>query len=138
MDVEGQTATVLPRVTDAAGAAALEGRRVCLVGTYLPVPSLKKMPRPGREPEWVSLGQVVIEIEGRACDWDPAVAAGEPARISLGQSPRPEEEIRLFTGRRVSVSGLLRLHPPPTRSTPGAFPKPSPMLLEPASPSLEE
>ncbi len=81
-----------PRLDRAEQLRALDGQRVRLFGSYLSVPSLKRMPRPGRPPEYVDLGEVVIQIEGSAAAYDPA-AGDTPARIGLGNAARPSEEI---------------------------------------------
>jgi hypothetical protein len=107
-----------------------DGESVSLVGTYLPVPTLKKMPRPGRPREEVELGEVVIELEGSAAEYDPAAGDGAPARIALGTGLRASDEIAAFRDRRVAVEGRLAL-------AGGARPdaaavRPEPVLYDPA------
>ena len=115
----------------------LDGQRVRLVGVYTPVPTLKKMPRPGRPREDVDLGEVMIELEGSASDYDSSAAQGQPVRIALGTDLRAEEEIARLRGRRVSVEGELRLHghqPSPNV----ASRRPGPVLSDPAAPELAD
>ena len=96
----------------------LDGHRVRLRGTYTAVPTLKKMPRPGRAREAVHLGEVVI-----------ALADAEETTVALGAVPRPREEIAEFDGRHVEVVGRLILEP--EREGRGAALRPTPMLEDP-------
>ena len=113
-----------------------DGRRVRLIGIYRPVPTLKKMPRPGRPREEVELGEVVIELAGSASEYDPAGAPDAPARIALGTATRSSDEIARFRDRRVAVEGRLVLA---GGARPGAAsPRPGPALLDPGEPRLAE
>lgn len=100
-----------PLCTHAGELRQLDGRTVRLVGTYLAVPTLKKMPRPGHAREEVQLGEVVIVLAGRAAAYDPTAPDDAPAHITLGDGPRPPDEIAAFGGRRVEVDGRLALAP---------------------------
>lgn len=127
----------LPVCENAAEARLLDGRQVRLIGTYLPVPTLKKMPRPGQAAEEVELGQVVIQIEGSASEYDRTAARDTPARIELGSSFRAPQEIAALRHRRVSVEGRLVLAPP-VQDPNAASLKPAPTLFEPAGLRLAE
>jgi hypothetical protein len=127
----------VPLCENAIQARLLDGRQVRLIGTYLPLPTLKQMPRPGRAAEEVELGQVVIQIEGSASEYDRTAARDTPARIELGSSFRAPEEIAALRHRRVSVEGRLVLAPP-VQDPNAAAPKPAPVLLEPAGLRLAE
>ncbi|HBL30210.1 MAG TPA: hypothetical protein DD490_25540 [Acidobacteria bacterium] len=118
--------TAPPLCTTAAQLGPLDGRWVRLVGTYLPVPTLKKMPRPGAPREELDLGQVVIELAGDA-----------PARIALGTTIRPGDEIARFRHRRVAVEGRLVLAPV-SQVPEAAAPRPAPVLLDPSGLRLAE
>lgn len=109
----------------------LEGQRVRLLGVYLPVPTLKKMPRPGQPREEVYLGEVVIQLEGQAIAYDPTAPESTPARINLGKTFRSSEEIARFRGQRVVVEGQLVLDHAQVPSPDAASPKPAPTLLDP-------
>ncbi|MEF8728476.1 MAG: hypothetical protein V5B34_09725 [Accumulibacter sp.] len=126
-----------PRLDRAEQLRALDWQRVRLFGSYLSVPSLKRMPRPGRPPEYVDLGEVVIQIEGSAAAYDPA-AGDTPARIGLGNAARPSEEIARFNHRRVSVEGHIVLCPERASTSPAAVQRPSPVLQDPSGLRLEE
>jgi len=102
----------------------MDGRRVRLIGTYAAVPTLKKMPRPGRPAEEVDLGEVVIVL-------DPG---GEGARVALGTDARSPDEIAEFDGRRVEVEGRLVLEP--SSGSEGAAPRAGPALESPTGPRL--
>ena len=112
------TATDPPVCERAEQLRDLDGHRVRLRGTYTAVPTLKKMPRPGRAPETVDLGEVVI-----------ALADAEETLVALGADPRPREEIAEFDGRRVEVVGRLTLEPESEGR--GAARRPSPVLEDP-------
>jgi hypothetical protein len=107
---------------------------VRLVGIYRPVPTLKKMPRPGGPREEVELGEVEIELVGRAAEFDRAMADDEPARVALGADLRPADEIARCRNRRVAVEGRLALAGPAV--APGAAQRPAPTLLDPGEPQL--
>jgi hypothetical protein len=107
---------------------------VRLVGVYRLVPTLVKMPRPGGSREEVELGEVVIELEGGASEFDPAAPVGEPARIALGTDVRPVDEIARFRGRRVAVEGRIALAGPAAAQ--GAAQRPAPTLLDPGEPEF--
>jgi hypothetical protein len=125
-----------PACERAAQLKALDGRRVRLIGIYRPVPTLKKMPRPGRPREEVELGEVVIELDGDASEYDSAAPQAAPARIALGGSVRPAEEIERFRDRRVAVEGRLALV---GRGRPeAASVRPGPALVDPGEPRLAE
>ena len=126
-----------PRLDRAEQLRWLDGQRVRVVGTYLSVPSLKKMPRPGRPPEYVDLGEVVIQIEGSAAAYDPA-AGDTPARIGLGMAARPSDEIVRLNDRRVSVEGRIVLRPEMASTHRSAVRRPSPVLQDPTGLRLEE
>ena len=126
-----------PRLDRAEQLRQFDGQRVRLVGTYLSVPSLKKMPRPGRPPECVDLGEVVIQIDGSASAYDPA-AGDMPARIGLGMEARPSEEIVRLNDRRVAVAGRLVLRPEMASTHPAAVRRPGPVLQDPTGLRLEE
>jgi hypothetical protein len=115
---------------------ALDGRRLRLVGIYRPVPTLKKMPRPGGPREEVELGEVVIELEGSASEFDRAMAEGEPARVALGTELRPTDEIARLRNRRVAVEGRLALAGPVAAQ--GAAQRPAPTLLDPGEPVIAD
>lgn len=120
-----------PPCTHADQLRHLDGRRVRLVGTYLAVPTLKKMPRPGRVREEVPLGEVVIVLEGRAAAYDPTAWDEAPAHVALGEGPRPADEIAAFGGRRIEVEGRLALQA--TAQAAAASARPHAVLLEPAA-----
>jgi len=126
-----------PRLDRAEQMRRLDGQRVRLVGSYLSVPSLKRMPRPGRPLEYVDLGEVVIQIEGSAAAYDPA-AGDTPARIGLGIAARPSEEIVRLNDRRVSVEGRIVLCPEMASTSPAAVQRPSPLLQDPSGLRLDE
>jgi hypothetical protein len=126
-----------PRLDRAEQLRQFDGQRVRLVGTYLAVLSLKRMPRPGRPPEYVDLGEVVIEIDGRASDYDPA-AGDMPARIGLGMEARSSEEIVRLNDRRVSVEGRIVLRPEMARVPACATRRLSPELQDPTGLRLAE
>ena len=128
----------LPLCEDAAQLGPLDGRLVRLVGTYLPVPTLKKMPRPGQPREETHLGEVVIELAGRAAAYDPAAMESAPARIALGTMFRPSDEIARLGHRRISVEGRLVLAYDAGRDPRAAAPKPGPVLLDPTGLRLAE
>ncbi|MBS0544046.1 MAG: hypothetical protein JSR40_09970 [Proteobacteria bacterium] len=114
-----------------------DGCLVRLCGTYLAVPTLKKMPRPGAPREEVKLGDVVITLQGSAAAYDPLALDDAPARVALGDGPRPAEEIAAFDGRRVEVEGRLVLRPAANISgaPPAAHRLPRPVLQSPSVPS---
>lgn len=126
-----------PRLDRAEQLGQFDGQRVRLVGTYLSVPSLKRMPRPGRPPEYVDLGEVVIQIAGSASDYDPA-AGDMPARIGLGSEARSSEEIVRLNDRRVAVEGRIVLCPEAASTHRCAVPRPGPVLQDPTGLRLEE
>jgi hypothetical protein len=126
-----------PRLDRAEQLGQFDGQRVRLVGTYLSVPSLKRMPRPGRPPEYVDLGEVVIQIDGSASDYDPA-AGDMPARIGLGSEARSSEEIVRLNDRRVGVEGRIVLCPEAASTHRCAVPRPGPVLQDPTGLRLEE
>lgn len=130
------TAETLPICEQAAQVQRLDGRRVRLVGTYTPVPTLKKMPRPGRPRQEVDLGEVSILIEGRASAYDAGAADGEPALIALGTEVRAADEIARLRGRRISVEGTLIVKErAPARQA--ASQRPAPALHDPVELRLE-
>jgi hypothetical protein len=126
-----------PRLDRAEQLRRLDGQRVRLVGSYLSVPSLKRMPRPGGPPEYVDLGEVVIQIEGSAAAYDPA-AGDTPARIGLGNAARPSEEIARFNDRRVSVEGRIVLRAEAALTHRSAARRPNPVLQDSSGLRLEE
>jgi hypothetical protein len=121
-----------PLCKHAADLKRLDGQRVRLVGTYLPVPTLKKMPRPGQPRAEVYLGEVVIQLGGQAAAYDPTAPENTPAKISLGTTLRSSDEIARFRDRRVLVEGRLVLSHAPDHAPDTASPKPAPTLIEPA------
>jgi hypothetical protein len=127
----------VPRLDRAEQLRRFDGQRVCLVGTYLSVPSLTRMPRPGRPPEYADLGEVVIQIDGRASAYDPA-AGDVPARIGLGSEARSSEEIVRLNHRRVAVEGRVVLRPEMARVLPCAARRPGPELQDPNGLRLAE
>ena len=127
----------LPVCEEAAQLRGLDGRRVRLIGTYLPVRTLKKMTRPGRPRDEVELGAVVIVLEGNASEYDAAAPAGEPVQIALGADVRATEEVARLRGRRISVEGRLTLDPR-VQSTRAASRKPAPVLDDPVELRLAE
>ena len=106
-------------VRTAAQAQGADGQSVTLEGIYRKRMSLKGMPRPGREPEYVFLGYIEIELEGE----------GDLATIRLGTEPRSETEIADFTDKKVKVEGTLQLSPPTDPSV--ASTMPAPTLIDP-------
>ena len=116
----------------------LDGQRVRLIGIYLPVPTLKKMPRPGKPREEVDLGEVVIQLEGSASAYDPAAAENTPARIALGTAFRPSGEIHRYGNCRVSVEGRLVLTPDGNPASKGATTRPTPVLYNPTDLRIAE
>ncbi len=128
--------TAPPRCTHADQLRHLDGQWLRLAGTYLALPTLKKMPRPGRGRELVQLGEVVIALEGGAAAYDPTAWEDSPAYIRLGEGRRPAEEIAAFGGRRVEVEGRLALAPPGEAEAAG--PRPGATLLEPRGLHLAE
>ncbi len=127
-----------PLCTHADQLRHLDGRIVRLAGIYLGVPTLKKMPRPGRPREEVHLGEVVIALEGSAAAYDPMAWDEAPAHIALGSGPRPREEIAAFGGRRVEVEGRLVLRPGSGEPPVAAATRPGPTLLDPVALRLAE
>jgi hypothetical protein len=127
----------LPVCDHAAEVERLDGQRVRLLGVYRPVPTLKKMPRPGASREEVELGEVVIVLEGSASQYDPTAADGEPAQIGLGTAVRATGEIAQFRDRRVTVDGRLTVKSSGS-SARAASQKPAPVLHEPADLRLAE
>ncbi len=111
----------------------LDGRIVRLGGTYLAVPTLKKMPRPGRPREVVTLGEVVIVLEGSAEAYDSTASHEAPAHVALGSGPRPQAEIDDFDGRRVEVEGRLVLRPGRESPPAAAAARAGPALLDPVA-----
>lgn len=113
-----------------------DGCVVRLLGLYLAVPTLKRMPRPGSPREEVNLGEVVIVLEGSAAAYDPRATGHTPARVFLGDGPRPAEEIAAFNGTRVEVEGRLMLRPATNIDGSGSVSHraPQPVLLSPSSP----
>lgn len=107
----------LPLCESAADLRRLDGRQVRLAGIYRPVPTLKKMPRPGRPQEEVFLGEVVIGLDG--------------AEVALA-GLRPPAEIARFQGCRVTVEGRLVLEPESDPDT--ASQQPVPTLFDPSEP----
>lgn len=93
------------------------GQTVILAGIYRKQQSLKRMPRPGEEPELLFLGYVSLEL-------------ADGTQVALGRTPRPSEEIEAFTDRVVRVRG--RLDPDPDAGSREARPEPEPTLLEPS------
>ncbi|MEF8718841.1 MAG: hypothetical protein V5B44_14395 [Candidatus Accumulibacter necessarius] len=126
-----------PRLDRAEQLRWLDGQRVRVVGTYLSVPSLKRMPRPGRLPEYVDLGEVVIQIEGSSEAYDPA-AGDTPARIGLGMAARPSDEIVRLNDRRVFVEGRIVLRPEMASTHRSAVLRPSQVLQDPTGLRLDE
>ena len=131
------TAESLPLGEHAAELKPLDGKQVRLVGTYVPVPTLKKMPRPGKPRAEAHLGEVVIELAGSAAAYDAAATAGTPARIALGDTVRPRDEIARLGNRRVSVEGRLALAPGGDDPQ-AAAPRPAPVLYNPTGLRLAE
>lgn len=121
----------VPECATAASLAGHDGRQVRLVGTYRRELVAKKM---GEEPT-LFLGTVVIEVEGRAADYDPRKWDGALALIQLGDGPRPDDEVAQFADRRVAVEGRLVLRPPPADPE-AAHEDPAPTLFEPGAISL--
>jgi hypothetical protein len=101
--------------------AAHWGQTVVLAGTYRKQESLKRMPRPGEEPELVFLGYVSLELS-------------DGTRVALGRTPRPADEIEAFADREVRVRG--RLDPDPDAGSPEVRPAPVPTLMDPAEVAL--
>jgi len=127
----------LPLGERAAELKPLDGRQVRLVGAYIPVPTLKKMPRPGKPRAEAELGEVVIELEGSASAYDRTATDAMPARIALGDTVRPRDEIERLAHRRVSVEGRLALAPDDGDAK-GAAPQPAPVLYNPTGLRLAE
>ena len=117
-----------------------DGCVVQLCGTYVAVPTLKKMPRPGQPREEAKLGEVVIALEGSAAAYDSLAVDDVPARVALGDGPRPAAEIAAFDGRRVEVEGRLVLRPAANISDAAlaAHLAPQAMLQSPSVPSLAD
>ena len=127
----------LPLGERAAELRTLDGKQVRLVGTYVPVPTLKKMPRPGRPRAEADLGEVVIELAGSAAAYDAAASEAMRARIALGDTVRPRDEIARLANRRVSVEGRLALAPDDGGAK-GAAPRSAPVLYNPPGLRLAE
>jgi hypothetical protein len=73
-------------------------------------------------------GMVVIELKGLASEIDSS-NGDWPARVQLGESNRPDEEVARFADRNVSVEGNLVLEPQVTGEHARTFPLPT--LMEP-------
>lgn len=125
--------TPAPRCTCADELVSADGCVVTLCGTYVAVPTLRKMPRPGRPREEVNLGEVVIVVAGSAAAYDPAAGDNAPAQVSLGEGPRPMEEISAFDRKRVEVEGHLVLRPDANEPPGAARTIPKPMLQAPTA-----
>ncbi|TAH48981.1 MAG: hypothetical protein EYC67_04545 [Betaproteobacteria bacterium] len=117
-----------------------DGCIVRLCGIYRAVPTLKKMPRPGRPREESMLGEVVIAVEGSAAAYDPLAREDAPASVALGDGPRPADEIAAFDGKRVEVEGRLVLRPAANTdgTPPVAHRAPQAVLRAPSSPGLAD
>lgn len=87
--------------------ARLDGQRVRVTGVYRRALVARKQ---GEEPTQF-LGQVDIELTGRATDYDPKQWDGAGALISLGIEPRSSDEVARFADQTVTVEGRLILHP---------------------------
>jgi len=131
------TSQSLPVCEQGAQLQGLDGERVRLIGTYLPVRTLKKMTRPGRPRDEVELGAVVIVLEGSASEYDTTAPAGEPVQVALGADGRAAEEIARLRDRRISVEGRLTLSPR-AQSSRAASQKPAPVLHDPVELRLAE
>ena len=130
--------TPAPRCTCADELRDADGGAVTLCGTYLAVPTLRRMPCPGRPREEVNLGEVVIVVEGSAAVYDPAALDNTPARVSLGEGPRSVDEIAAFDRKRVEVEGRLVLRPGASDQRSAARMMPKPMLQAPTALRLAE
>lgn len=98
----------LPVCKSGADLARLDGQRVRVTGVY----RRELVARKQGEPATLFLGHVVIELTGRTTDYDPQ-RWDEPASVSLGQAPRPNDEVARFTDQPVTIEGRLVLNPPP-------------------------
>ena len=98
----------LPFCSSGVDMARLDGQRVRVRGVYRRHLVARKQ---GEEPT-LFLGQVQLELAGRATDYHPSTWDGALALVSLGHEPRPADEVTRFADQTVTVEGRLVLHPP--------------------------
>ncbi len=94
----------LPICTDATALGTLDGERIRLVGHYRKSLTARKMGGPK-----ASRGEIHIELEGTAADYDPRGSDKGPAIVEIGV--RPSAEVEELVDQRVRVDGVLRLDP---------------------------
>lgn len=93
-----------PICRDGRTLAGLDGRKVRLVGLYRKSLTARKMRGPKE-----FRGEVHIELEGTAADYDPKAAASLKAIVEIGV--RPPEEVDRLVDQLVQVDGVLILDP---------------------------
>lgn len=115
----------LPSCSKARDLNGLDGQAVELVGIYR-----KRLEPESARPNAPMLfqGVVVIELTGLASELDPR-NGDWPARVQLGESTRPAEEVARFADHNVSVVGRLVMKP--RMSGDFAQTMPLPTLMEP-------
>lgn len=105
--------------------------------TYLSVPSLKKMPRPGRPPEYVDLGRGRHSDRGQCRGLRPGGRRHAGTHQARHGSTTSDQIVRL-NDRRVSVEGRIVLRPEMASTHRSAVPRPSPVLQDPTGLRLDE
>lgn len=111
-----------------------DGREVIVEGVYRKQMEAKKKSRPD---ETRFLGYVVLELEGRAADYDSTAWEQAKAEVQLGTEKRPAGEVEQFADKRVRVRGRLVLRPPGSGGD-IAQEDPLPTLFDPTSIELVE